>query len=156
MSLSSQVQYNINATVTSARSVSTASGSYTSQFSSDYQSANNVFTDSSAVLAASATATAVYDLSGSLENAIGDPYIINAIQNIQIINNSISSALTVLGGATDVHVLTSSVASITIGSGGRFNYDSPRGLTVTSTTSDTITLSGTGARFEIMVIGTDA
>ena len=156
MSFSSQIVYQLNATVSSGRSVMTASGAYANTFNSNYTSANNVYADSSAVLAASATATAVYDLSGSLENAIGDPFIINAIQNIQIINNSVTSSLTAFGGVTDIGVLTDSAAAITVENGGRINLDYPRGLTVTSTTADTITLSGTGARFEIMVIGTDA
>lgn len=152
MSFSSQIVYDINATVSSARSVMTAAGAYKNTFNSNYASANNVFADVSAIASISTS----YDLSGSLENAIGDPFIITEIQNIQIINKSISSALTVLGAATDIPVLSSAGSVIPIGTSGRINLDYPRGLTVTATTADTITLRGTGARFEIMVIGTDA
>ena len=152
MSLNTIVRYDINTTLEEARSVSIAFGTYRSSLKSTVDSADNIFTDSSAIAGASVS----YDFSGSLENAIGDPVILDKINYIQLINNSTTSAITAFGAATDIPVLTSAGSVVTIKAGGRFNIEYPSGLDVTATTGDTITIRGTGAVFELAVIGSDA
>ncbi len=158
MGLTATIQSNISTSITSARSVSNAQGSYTSQASLAHDSANNIFTDLSAVASVSTS----YDLFGALSsagplvNSIGDNFRIGEIYNLQLINQSTTSAITAFGGAADIPILSSAGSVVNIGAGGRFNYDDPRGLAVTPTTADIITIRGTGARFEIMVIGSNA
>ena len=152
MSLNTSIRYNISSTLESARSVSIANGVYRSELKTTVDSANNIFTDSSAIAGASVS----YDFSGSLENAIGDPVILGKVNYIQLINNSTTSAITAFGAATDIPVLTSAGSVMTIKPGGRFNMEYPSGIDVTAATGDTITIRGTGATFELAVLGSDA
>ena len=155
MGLTAKIQSNISTAIDSARSVSDASGTYSDRFEAVHGSANNIFTDLSAVASVSTSYDMFGDLSsaGPLVNSIGDNFRISKIYNFQLINRSTTSAITVFGGATDIPLLSSAGSVVNIGAGGRFNYDDPRGLTVTPTTADTITIRGTGARFELMVVG---
>jgi len=152
MSLTTSIQYNISSSLTSDRSVSTAIGTYSNSLKSAVSSADNIYTDASAVASGSTS----YDFSGSLENAIGDPVIFGKINYIQLVNKSTTSAITAFGASTDIPVLTSAGSVMTINAGGRFNMHYPSGLDVTATTADTITIRGTGAVFELAVIGSDA
>ncbi len=158
MGLTARIQSNISTAIESARSISTATGTYASKFQAAHGSANNIFTDLSAVASVSTSYDLFGDLSsaGPLINSIGDNFRINEIFNLQLINQSETSGITAFGGATDIPILSSAGSVVNIGAGGRFNYDDPRGLAVTPATADTITIRGTGARYEIMVIGSNA
>ena len=149
MTLNAVVRYDVNTTIQEARSVSNAFGTYRSQLKSEVDSADNIFTDASAIAGASVT----YDMAGSLENSIGDPVIFGKINYIQLINTSTTSAITAFGAPTDIRVLSSAGSVISIEPGGRFNIEYPSGL---SLPPDTITIRGTGATFELAVLGSDA
>ena len=152
MSLNTIIRYDINSTLQEARSVSNAIGSYRNQLKTEVSSADNIFTDASAVAGASTS----YDFSGTLENSIGDPVIFGKINYIQLINTSTTSAITAFGAPTDIPVLSSAGSVIPIKAGGRFNIEYPSGIDVTATTADTITIRGEGATFELAVLGSDA
>ena len=148
MGLAATLNTSLNTSLTCARSLATATGTYSTTLNERFSSASTVYTS-----AASVAGSKVIDLAGDLLDAIGDPMIMSTVDFVRIKNASTASAISVLGGATDIPILSSATAQITINGGHTFDFlTTLGGLAISAGSTDTITITGT-SRFEIVVIG---
>ena len=148
MGLGATLSTNLSTSISSARSLAVASGTYNTALNENFSSASTVYTS-----AASVAGSRVIDLAGDLLDAIGDPMIMSTVDYVRIKNASTASAIGVLGGATDIPILSSATAQITIKPQHTMDFlTSTGGLAISAGSTDTITITGT-SRFEIVVIG---
>lgn len=149
MSFTGTYATNLSTNLSSARSLQTATGTYSVAINQTFDSATTVYTS-----AASVSGSLVIDLSGTLEDAIGDPMTMSVVDFVRIKNatgRDSAQPLRALGGATDIPILSSALSFIQLAGQHTMDLTAP-GLAVTGGSADTITLEGT-TRFEIVVVG---
>lgn len=151
--LTTQVIKNVQTNYQSARSLMIAKSDHTDIFNTAVPtSANKLYS----VKATMSGTSDVYDLYGTLDDPLGDTVRFAEVHVLNISNTATDSAgtLTILGGATDIPILTSAAAYITVPWGSEFFWQNARGTAFTSAQAN-ITLRGTAgqAAYEMIVIG---
>jgi hypothetical protein len=93
-----------------------------------------------------------YDLAGSLTDPLGNAVTFAKVMAVYVINNGTEDPMTI-GGSNNIPMIAAGGA-INIAVGSYFMFTDPTGITVTPTTGDLITITGTNDdTFDLVVVG---
>ncbi len=143
----------INCKIDSAHGLVTPEADMQRNVNSNFSSATTYFTSSTTITGAGDE----YDLSGSLEDDLGDVVIFKEVHLVHFRNTSTldsGSNMTLGSATTHIPLFKTSADSITIKPQASFTILDDTGIAVTATTADTINVWGTtGDAYELVIVG---
>lgn len=118
--------------------------------------ADLMYYDDSRTLGASASAS--YDLAGSLSDPFGTVLTFVKVKAIAIVNSGAGSITIARPATNGAPIFDAASDAITVPTGGTVFLYNPTGWNITAGTGDllSVTADGTGATFEILIVGTSA
>ena len=153
MSFTGTGQINIRAKIDSAHGLVTPEADMTRKISSAFASDNTYFTADTDIT----TPGNAYDLSGSLEDDLGDTVIFKEIHLLHFKNDStVASANNMIIGSATTHIpiFKNSAHAMTIKPQSSFTLMDDTGIPVTAGTADTLNIWGAnGQAYELVIIG---